>query len=134
VVPVRYPNGTVRTPTVYDITLQLVGHWRAMNVSGYLADYGLAPNLLECVPTYIHRVASFNAANAWMLNNAADIVEHVKGDAPAAAAMRADADGIANAVMTQLWSPEGWWNTLYLNGTLQQVRAAAVGVGEGTGR
>ena len=32
-----------------------------------LADYGLAANLLECVPTYQHRVASFNAATVWML-------------------------------------------------------------------
>ena len=32
-----------------------------------LADYGEAINLLECVPTYIHRVPSFNAANVWMM-------------------------------------------------------------------
>jgi hypothetical protein len=31
----------------------------------FLADYGGADNLLECVPTYIHKVAALNAANAW---------------------------------------------------------------------
>ena len=32
-----------------------------------LADYGEAQNLLECVPTYIHKVPSFNAADVWMM-------------------------------------------------------------------
>jgi len=30
-----------------------------------LADFGGPPNLLECVPTYVHQVAGFNAAAAW---------------------------------------------------------------------
>ena len=32
-----------------------------------LADYGMETNLLECVPTYTHKVAGLNAANAWMM-------------------------------------------------------------------
>ena len=40
-----------------------------------LGDYGGADNLLECVPTYIHRVPSLNAANVWMLRRAARLLE-----------------------------------------------------------
>lgn len=32
-----------------------------------LTDYGTPANLLECVPTYQHKVPSLNAANAYMM-------------------------------------------------------------------
>lgn len=43
---------------------------------GSLVDYGGASNLLECVPTYIHKVPSLNAANVWMMREAAALVEN----------------------------------------------------------
>ena len=42
-----------------------------------MADYGEAQNLLECVPTYINKVPSFNAADVWMMRELADILEEV---------------------------------------------------------
>jgi len=39
--------------------------------------YGEAPNLLECVPTYIHKVPSFNAADVWMMREFAGILQAV---------------------------------------------------------
>jgi len=35
-----------------------------------LANYGENGNLLECAPAYIHRVASCNAQNVWMMRQA----------------------------------------------------------------
>ena len=131
-----FPNGTYTATTVFDTALALATHWKApaYNASGYLADYGLAPNLLECVPTYIHRVASLNAGNAFMANALAPIAESF-GNAPLAAALRADADAIAAAVLARLYvapgSPGsgggeggggGFFRAEYLNGTTQVVR------------
>ena len=105
-----FPNGTVLEATVFDTALALATHWKApvYNASGFLADYGLAPNLLECVPTYIHRVASLNAGNAFMSNIVAQYAEAF-GNGPLAASLRADADAIAAAVLSRLYvgSSEG---------------------------
>ena len=49
-------------------------HWKTLVRPGRtLADYGKAGNLLECVPTYINEVPSFNAANIWMMRRVADL-------------------------------------------------------------
>ena len=68
-----------------------------------LADYGGAPNLLECVPTYIHRVASLNAANSWMMTRAAVLAAGWAKDNATAATLRADAATVAQAVLDQLY-------------------------------
>jgi hypothetical protein len=117
-------NGTA---TLYDVLLAMATHWRSLNPSGFLADYGLAPNLLECVPTYIHYVASCNAANAWMMRRLAGIV----GGDPAspyhnaslAKELLGDAKGVSQDVLSRLYFPgQGYFGALYPNGTLQQVR------------
>ena len=52
--------------TVLELMDAIATHWQKLIQPGRtLADYGNAANLLECVPTYIHEVASFNAANVW---------------------------------------------------------------------
>ena len=54
--------------TVLELMDAIATHWQKLIQPGRtLADYGNAANLLECVPTYIHEVASFNAANVWMM-------------------------------------------------------------------
>ena len=116
------PNGTEVRATLYELTLSLVTHWRALNASGGLADYGGAPNLLECVPTYIHYVASCNAANAWMSAAFADVAEAWAGDGALAASLRADADTTAAAVLTQLYLPgAGFFGARQPNGSLTPV-------------
>jgi hypothetical protein len=119
-----YPNGTVFATTVYDTALALAGHWRASayNASDFLADYGLAANLLECVPSYIHRVASLNAGNAFMASTLAPVAA-ARGDARLAAALRADAASIAAAVMRRLYvAGAGFFRAEYPNGTAAAVR------------
>src|SRR5207245_2738579 len=47
--------------------------WQGLRGAHGLADYGEMDNLLECVSSYTHEVASFNATNVWALRAAAEI-------------------------------------------------------------
>jgi hypothetical protein len=82
-------------------------HWRVLNADDYLADYGEPRNLLECVPSYTHKVAALNAANAWM-NRTLAVIEARRGDAASARQRRRDAQTIAEAVL-QLYRPGGYF-------------------------
>ena len=126
-----FANGSFVSTTVVSTALGLARHWRdaRYNVSGGLADYGEAKNLLECVPSYIHRVAGVNAANSYMSKIAADIAEQYLGDAALAAELRADADAVAAAVLGLYVAPGegadgagGYFDALYPNGTRAEVR------------
>ena len=54
-------------------------------------------NLLECVRTYTHKVASLNAANAWMNRTLAEIEER-RGETRFGPKAPRDAQAIAQAV------------------------------------
>lgn len=84
-------------------------HWRDLRrwPNSLLADYGEAHNLLECVRTYTHGVAAFNAANVWM-NELVAAVDEARGEAALAAQHRAEADALFAAVQ-ELYDPRGWW-------------------------
>ncbi len=86
-----------------------------------LADYGEAGNLLECVPTYVHEVPSFNAANVWMMRQAA-VRQEAAGNAARAAELRADADRLAKEVLALYEPGEGVWNALHRDGKKAQMR------------
>jgi hypothetical protein len=88
---------------------------------GALADYGLADNLLECVPSYLHGVPSLNAANVRMMRGAADVWAAL-GNASRAAELRASAAALLPAVLA-LYVPEsGYWACAYPNGSAVPVR------------
>jgi hypothetical protein len=55
----------VRGKSVLDLLVEHARYYRRIAGEDGLADYGTAVNLLECVSTYTHKVASFNAANVW---------------------------------------------------------------------
>jgi hypothetical protein len=78
-------------------------HWRAMNASGSLADFGDAPNLLECVPSYIHYVAGPNAGNSWMAAAVGHLAGAWAGDGARARALAADAAAIGSEVLQRLY-------------------------------
>ena len=86
-----------------------------------LADYGEAENLLECVPTYIHKVPSFNAADVWMMRELAGILQAV-GEPDEARQMRAEADAMAKAVMSLYVSGTGVWASLHRDGSRVEMR------------
>eukprot|EP01050_Picozoa_sp_SAG11_P016843 SAG11_NODE_2348_length_3485_cov_1.358535_2_plen_259_part_00 len=89
---------------------------------------GLAANLLECVPTYQHKVASFNAASVWMLEQLASLLrERSKpGDSEKASQYAKEAAALAKDVLSLYHSDEaggsGYWDALYPNGSRVGVR------------
>ena len=65
-----------------------------------LADYGNANNLLECVPSYTHKVPSLNAANAWMMRRTALLSD---ANASRVAELKTAADKLSRLVQTKLY-------------------------------
>jgi hypothetical protein len=86
-----------------------------------LADYGEAQNLLECVPTYIHKVPSFNSADVWMMREFAGILQAV-GEPDEARQMHAEADAMVKAVMTLYVPGTGVWASLHRDGSRVEMR------------
>ncbi|MGB6690574.1 MAG: hypothetical protein WBE76_22280 [Terracidiphilus sp.] len=86
-----------------------------------LADYGEARNLLECVPTYIHKVPSFNAADVWMMREFAGILQAI-GEPDEARQMHAEADAMVKAVMTLYVPGTGVWVSLHPDGSRVEMR------------
>ena len=109
--------------TVKERLRVLATGWKKLlrNPSDKLADYGEAPNLLECVPTYIHKVPSFNSANVWMMREYADIVE-LTGNTTEANELRREADGVVKAVLTLYEPGKGVWASLHRDGTRVEMR------------
>ena len=93
-----YPNGTFAQRSLYQLAIDMAQHWQGMNASGHLADFGLAPNLLECVPSYIHYVAGPNAGNCWMAAAMSQLAGWA-GDAALAASLAAQAGAIGSEVL-----------------------------------
>jgi hypothetical protein len=109
--------------TVNERLRVLATNWRKLlrEPSDKLADYGEAPNLLECVPTYIHKVASFNAANVWMMREYAAILD-LAGNHTEAGELRRDADDVVEAVMTLYEPGEGVWASVHRDGKRVEMR------------
>ncbi len=72
--------------------------WQGLRGTSPLADYGGIDNLLECVSSYTHEVASLNAANVWCLRTAAEVAA-LTGDEALAASLRADASALVGDVL-----------------------------------
>ncbi|HTI98635.1 MAG TPA: hypothetical protein VL527_06995 [Dongiaceae bacterium] len=86
-----------------------------------LADYGENGNLLECAPAYIHRVASCNAQDVWMMRQDADLQE-LKGHAARARELRAAAEKLLPAVLALYQPGAGVWSGLHLDGRRVELR------------
>jgi hypothetical protein len=87
-----------------------------------LADYGPdVNNLLECVSTYRHEVAAFNAANVWCLRVAADALA-LSGRTAEAADLRAQAGQLVADVQELYVEGAGYWCARYPDGSLVPVR------------
>jgi hypothetical protein len=101
----------------------LAANWKKLrlNPTDQLADYGGALNLLECVPTYINKVPSFNSANVWMMRELAAIFDE-NGDGAEARQLRLDADVMFKAVMTLYEPGKGVWASLHRDGTRVEMR------------
>ncbi|WP_431279491.1 hypothetical protein [Leifsonia poae] len=90
---------------VADHLVEWAEAWKTLRAGGRLADYGEIDNLLECVSSYTHEVASLNAANVWNLRTAASILDRL-GDTAEAERLRNEAETLLPDVLS-----------LYLDGT-----------------
>ncbi len=95
--------------------------WRGLRKDHALADYGGIDNLMECVSSYVHEVASFNAANVWCLRVAAEIIE-LGGDVDRAELLRKEAGEQAGHVNELYIEGAGFWHARQPDGTLFPVR------------
>jgi hypothetical protein len=95
--------------------------WHRRRTGTGLADYGGIDNLLECVSSYVHEVASLNAANVWCLRRAADVAES-RGRGDDAAGLRAEADDLARLVLARYVPGAGIFHTGMPDGSLVQTR------------
>lgn len=119
----EFLNEKVADQSVNERLRVLATDWKKLLLkpSDHLANYGGAPNLLECVPTYIDQVPSFNAANVWMMREYADIVE-LAGNHTEAIELRREATDMARAVMTLYEPGKGVWASLHRDGSRVEMR------------
>ena len=109
-------------------------HSAATPVVDGLADYGSEMHLLECVPTYVHRIASLNAVNCWMMRETATVLRGMGGQGNAATARELDAlaANVSALVRSKLYvapnasakaaTSGGFWAAEQPNGELVAVR------------
>lgn len=95
--------------------------WEGFRREHALADYGDIDNLLECVSSYVHEVASLNAANVWCMRVAADVAE-LRDDAEAAKDLRARADALLTEVQQLYVEGRGFWHARQPDGRMVPVR------------
>ena len=106
-------GGTIRARLVDFATM-----WKRFQMPSGLADYGGIGNLLECVSTYVHAVASLNAANVFTMRFAADITK----DAAVAASLVDEAARLLQDVHGLYVEGAGYWNARRPDDALVEVR------------
>ncbi|MEM9996452.1 MAG: hypothetical protein AAF809_02030 [Bacteroidota bacterium] len=105
---------------VIDALRRYATNWRRFKTGSGLADYGGLNNLLECVHTYLHEVASLNAANVFNLREVTRLLAFL-GE-PDDGALVGEAAQILRDVQ-QLYVPgRGYWQARFPDGSLRDVR------------
>ncbi|WP_219860803.1 hypothetical protein [Microbacterium sp. MYb45] len=107
--------------TVAESVRQWAMAWKKLRRGTALADYGEIDNLLECVSSYTHEVASLNAANVWSMRTAAALAE-LRGDLSGGAELRVEADALLPAVIERYLPGEGIFTAGQPDGTQLPVR------------
>lgn len=106
---------------VIELLERYASNWKRYRTPAGLADYGELNNLLECVNTYLHEVASLNAANVFNLRTVAELLE-MRGRRDRAAEMRAEAQAIVGEVKKLYVKGKGFWNARFPDGRLVECR------------
>ncbi|MFH1851767.1 MAG: hypothetical protein ABIA75_05430 [Candidatus Neomarinimicrobiota bacterium] len=106
---------------VLDYLSEYAGSWRNFKADSGLADYGGIDNLLECVSTYIHQVASLNAGNVFNLRFLAGLLE-ARGEKSAAVQLRSEAQDLLRKVQSLYVPGGGYWKALHPGGEAVEVR------------
>lgn len=113
------PDGSVGT--ILDHLVGWARAWEDKRGASGLADYGDIDNLLECVSSYVHEVASLQGANAWCMRTAAEVLD-MRGDADKAARLRTDADALI-PLIEELYVPgAGHFRARQPDGSLHEAK------------
>jgi hypothetical protein len=118
---VDFLSERVGSVTVAESIQEWATAWKALRRDTDLADYGEIDNLLECVSSYTHEVASLNAANVWSMRTAADLAD-LQGSSPAASELRASASELLPSVVSRYLPGEGIFSAGQPDGTQLAVR------------
>jgi len=115
------PDGS--TQRVIDRLHSYARNWERLKSDAGLADYGGRANLLECVASYTHEVAGFNAANVLNLRSTAALLE-LGGNNGQAARLLRDADDALTEILKLYIDGEGCWHARHPGDRLVPVRHA----------
>lgn len=118
---VDFLSERVGDATVAESVQEWATAWQALRRDTDLADYGEIDNLLECVSSYTHEVASLNAANVWNMRTAASLAA-LQGHSSEATALRTAADELLPAVIARYLPGQGIFSAGQPDGTLLPVR------------
>lgn len=106
---------------VIDFLGDYARQWQNFKSANGLADYGGINNLLECVSTYIHEVASLNVANVHNMRVAADLMD-VVGVNDQSDPLRQEAADLLEAVKPLYVEGKGYWRSRFPDGETFEVR------------
>ena len=106
---------------VIDHLLSFALSWRSFKTKSGLADYGGINNLLECVSTYIHEVASLNAGNIYNLRTLAEILRNHNAQERSQIFL-AEAQSILRELQSLYSDGNGYWNARFPDGRLVEIR------------
>jgi hypothetical protein len=107
--------------TVIEELIAYANNWKQFRQPGGLADYGGLLNLLECVSTYVHQVASLNAGNVFSMRFAAELLDG-RGDHRGAEQLRHEALDLVQNILPLYKEGEGYWRTRFPDGSLVDVK------------
>ena len=110
-----------RKGKIVEFLLEYATNWKKYKSASGLADYGGINNLLECVDTYVHEVASLNAANIFNMRTAAKFCELI-GKNERVTDFRKEADELLPLLNKLYVDGKGYWNARYPDGRLEEVR------------
>ncbi len=106
---------------VFDRLISYAEHWRDLDTNKHgLADYGGVNNLLEAVSSYVHEVASLNAANVYNLRFAAELCDF-KNQKSKADAYRKEANALGKRVNELYVEGKGVWRCRLPDGSYNEV-------------
>jgi hypothetical protein len=114
-------DGAADNKLVYEYLAKYATNWKHFRTKSGLADYGGLLNLLECVNTYLHEVASLNAANVFNLRAAAEVLD-LRGRRGEATTLRGEAKSLAAEVNKLYAQGRGFWCARFPDGSMREVR------------
>lgn len=114
------PENKTRKPVIDYVESYALG-WKKFQSSAGLADYGEIDNLMECVSTYIHEVASLNAANVFNMRTASKIFGIV-GNSNTSTLLNSEAQKLVNEVQKLYADGKGYWHSRFPDGKMVDVR------------